>query len=121
MTKDKIEEIVRRYVYISRAIKANKTELIFYVGHRKQNITITPQIVCVCEIIKDILDTPIEPWVRTMICGILKGRSDVSLILELPCERSMYYDKKRRLIEQIYCCCIAKQLISYEDILKEGM
>ncbi len=119
MTRDKIEWILKRYVYISQAIKKNLSEVVFYVGNRREKVIINDEILLVYEIIKDVRINIAEDWVRKMLDGILKGKSDVSLLFELPCERSMYYDRKRKLVELIYRCCIAKKMITYEQLLQE--
>ncbi len=119
MTKDKIQQIIKRYLQIHQAIKNNRAEVTFYVGKRKKKFLITQEVIEVCAIIQDVCDRANKSWVKKMIRGILGGESDISILYRLPCERSMYYDRKRKFIEQVYKCCISKQMVPYEEILKE--
>lgn len=119
MTKQGVEEIVRRYPYIMRAIKTERKTASFYVGNRKHEIEITEEVRTVCNIIDDIYFNTENVWVRHMIDGLKAGKNDVRLISELPWERNAYYERKRKFIEKIYNCCISLQLVDYIQILKE--
>ncbi len=121
MTKEDVQQIIKRYIYIWKAIKNQRSEVIFYIGKRRKRIVITEEIIAVCSIIEDVRDTTEEAWVKKMINGILRGESDISILFKLPCERSMYYDRKRKFVEQVYKCCVAKQMVPYEELLKEGI
>ena len=119
MTKKEMGEIVKRYPYIIRAIKNGKAKATFYIGNRRQQIEITETVRAVCKIIGDIYRTTRNPWIRRLIRGILAGKSDTALICELPWERNAYYERKRKLIEKIYNCCISLRLVKYLEILQE--
>ncbi len=121
MTKEKIEKIIKRYKYMRKAIKEGKDEVAFYVGNRKECIIITGEILAIYEIIEEVRKGIDISWLKRMIDGILNGDSDIWLISNLPCERSMYYNTKRKFIDNIYHCCIAKGMLSYEELLKEGI
>ncbi len=121
MTKEKIESIVKRYKYIQKAINSGANEIIFYIGNRKQEILITEQVVSIYEIIEEVRKSIATTWIKRMIDGILSGDSDVWLISDLPCERSMYYNTKRKFIDNVYHCCIAKGMVPYEELLKEAI
>ncbi len=121
MTKDEIELIVKRHRYVDKAIKENLNKTEFYIGNRKQIIEITNELIVVYEIIEEIRESTTTKWIRKMIDGVLNGDSDIWLITHLPCERSMFYNVKGKFIDNIYHCCIAKGLISYEYLLKEGI
>ena len=54
MTKDEIENIIKRYPYITDAIKRGANFAIFYVGHRKFVIEITAEVKEVCEIVNKV-------------------------------------------------------------------
>lgn len=44
MTKEKVEIIIKRYYYISRAMKENAERAVFYIGKRKHVIPVTDEI-----------------------------------------------------------------------------
>ncbi len=121
MTKEKIEWIIKRYKYIDKAIQNNLSSWTVYIGNRKHSIFITDEIKKAYRIIEDIREAVSDGWVKKMIEGLLRGKSDVALIMTLPCERSMFYDRKRKFIEMVYRCCIARQMVRYEQLLREGI
>ncbi len=121
MTKAEIEWIIRRYKYIQKAIRQRTDTYDVYIGKRKCRIVITEEVKKVCRIIEDVRKTLAEDWIKKMVNGILRGKSDTSLIIELPCEKGMYYDRKRKFIEQVYRCCIARDMVQYEELLREGI
>lgn len=118
MTKDGVEDIVKRYSYIGQAMKDGKETAVFYIGLRKQVVDITEETIAVCKIIEEIYSHANE-WVRNMIDGLKKGKSDMTLICMLPWERNAYYARKRKFIEKIYNCCIFQDMVDYDDILNE--
>lgn len=50
MTKKEVEELVKRYPYIVRAVQEGQTRAVFYVGKRKHEILITEVVKTVCRI-----------------------------------------------------------------------
>ncbi len=121
MTKDEIEFIIKRYQYFKKALKEGKEEDSFYIGNRRQTILITKEVKTVCEIIEDLRRSIKEDWQQKMVNGILAGKSDTYLIQILPCERNMYYKWKEKFIQSVYRCCAAKQMVGYEELIKEGI
>ncbi len=121
MTKAEIEFIIKRYKYFKKAIKAKRKEASFYIGKRKYKIFITQETKMIYEIIEDIKRSQKDDWIGKMVKGILAGKSDTFLIGTLPCERTMYYKWKQKFIQTVYRCCIAKQMVGYEELLKEGI
>ncbi len=121
MTKEKIEVIVKRYKYIQKAINNGVNKIVFYIGNRKQEIFITKEVITIYKIIEDVRESVEIAWIKRMIDGILNGDSDIWLISSLPCERSMYYTMKRKFIDNVYHCCIAKGMVPYEELLKESI
>lgn len=112
-------ELVKRYPYIVRAVQEGQTRAVFYVGKRKHEILITEVVKTVCRIFDDIYSSTKNKWIRLMIEGVRAGKSDISLIHVLPWERNAIYERKRKLIEKIYNCCVSLQLVCYDEILKE--
>ncbi len=121
MTKSDIEEFVRRYSKIKYAIENKKPECSFYVGNRKKRIIITEEVRMLYETVQEIIRYMQEDWVKDLIKQLLAGKSDVYLFQFYPCGRTLYYTIKRDFIETIYRCCIAKQMISYEELLRIGL
>lgn len=119
MTKKEVEELVKRYPYIVRAVQEGQTRAVFYVGKRKHEILITEVVKTVCRIFDDIYSSTKNKWIRLMIEGVRAGKSDISMIHLLPWERNAFYERKRKLIEKIYNCCVSLQLVCYDKILKE--
>lgn len=76
MTKEKIENIIKRYKYVVKALKEGKAETSFYIGNRKRTIEITEGVLQVLEIIDDVRQTIKDVWMQQMINGILQGVSD---------------------------------------------
>ena len=119
MTKKQVEEIAKRYPYIACAVKKNQGVAEFVSGGRKRKIPITEEVKAVCDIIDDIYLNTENIWIRKMIEGFKAGRSDISLIHDMPWERNAFYERKRKLIDKIYNCCVSLQLVDYYEILNE--
>lgn len=120
MTKEGIEEIIRRYSNIERYVKDGETVASFYIGNRKQTVMITEAVRTVYRIVDEIYERE-DKWMRIMIDGLKKGMTDRMLIRRLPWEKNAYYDRKHRFIEKIYNCCIFWKLVTYDEILNEGI
>ena len=54
-----------------------------------------------------------------MIDGIKKGRSDVAIMQNVYWQKNAYYERKDRLIDKIFECCISKGFVRYEEIMNE--
>ena len=52
-----------------------------------------------------------------MIDGIKKGRSDVAIMQDVHWQKNAYYERKGRLIDKIFECCIYRRLVEYEEIM----
>ena len=113
MTKDMVEEIVKRYPYIIRAVKEGRDAAVFSIGNRKMRIAVGEETKAVCSIIEEIR------YILKMIEGLKRGESDVAIIQKVAWERNAYYERKKRFIEKIYKCCIGRHMVAYEDILAE--
>lgn len=114
-----IENVIKRYTYITHAIKLNLSRAVFYVGNRKQVIEINDAVKTVCDIIVSVYKKQKSEIIRQMISEILVGISDVRIIHDMPFEKNAYYAKKQAFFQKVYNCCIARHLVSYEDVLNE--
>ncbi len=121
MTKSDIEWVIKRYRYIKNLIKNNQKETFYYVGNRKQRISLTEEIRSLYETTEEVYLHIKEDWLKKLIGGILAGESDVLLLQLYPCGRSLYYTIKKEFVEAIYRCCIAKRMIGYEELLEMGI
>ncbi len=121
MTKSDIERIVKRYQRIKKMIKQNILKDSFYVGNRLMCIELNDEYKRIYETIEDIYLNMKEDWIKKLIGDILKGKSDVYLLQRYPCARSLYYTIKKEFIEKIYQCCIAKRMVSYEELISMGI
>lgn len=118
MTREDVEMIIKRYGYIVPQIKEKSCVAVYYIGNRKFSTPITEPVITVCQIIDEINSHIADAWIKRMIEGILSVKSDVSLMMNLPCSKNTYYKFKGKFISTVYDCCIAKGLISYEEILE---
>lgn len=119
MTKNEVENVIKRYPQITHAIKQDLRCAVFYVGNRKNVVEITDNVKTVCEIISTVYEKQQNDFIRQMIKNILVGVNDVRIIQDMPFERNTYYNKKQAFLEKIYDCCIARDLVSFEDVLNE--
>ena len=101
MTKEEMEIIIKRYYYISRAMKENAERAVFYIGKRKHVIPVTDEI----KIIFDIVDK------------IYKAEQEAPIRLMIHYSKNSYYEHKDAFIEKVYQCCIYHKLVSLEEIL----
>ncbi len=118
MTKSDIEMVVKRYPRIKNMVKQKKNQDSFYLGNRLKRLELTDEIKIIYETVEDVYLHIREGWIKRIIGGILKGESDVYLLHDIPCSRSLYYSIKKGFIEKIYQCCIAKQMITYDELLR---
>jgi len=119
MTKEEVENVIKRYSYIAPCIKKADDRVVFYTGKRRHVVEINDEIKIICEIIEIVYAREKEDWVRIMIKGILRGDSDVKIMNGVPGSRNFYYAKKTAFFEKIYECCIVRGLVTYEEILGE--
>lgn len=119
MTIKDIKYIVRRYAFIAMAIKEKLDVIKFYVGHRREVIVVDETVKTVKQVIDDVYDYERETWMQKMMKKVQRGDKDIKTIQDFPYERSAYYMKKRRFINKVYSCCIAKSLVSYDEALRE--
>ena len=118
MKRHEIDYLLRRIVYINRAVIRGKDIAIFYVGKRKEEIKITKEVLLIKNIIDDVKRSQ-SGYVRMIIEKIEKGFSDEQMIMKLPMSKNMYYRIKREVYDRIYQCCISQQLVEYDEILME--
>lgn len=119
VTKQEIKYIVRRYSFIENAIKDNVDVIKFYVGKRREIIVLDERIKTVKQIIDDVYESEKQEWLKRMMAKIRKGKTDINIIMEFPYEKNAYYMKKKAFFDKVYACCIAKNLVSYQEILRE--
>ncbi|MDE7296665.1 MAG: hypothetical protein K2N84_05305 [Clostridia bacterium] len=119
MTKVTVENIIKRYPYVTDAIKRGLSRTSFYIGNRKFVIDITEETKAVCELVKIIVAVEKSSLIKQMINEIIAGQSDVFIMMDLPYSKNVYYDKKKAIIEKVYKCCISRGLVSFEEILNE--
>jgi hypothetical protein len=119
MNKDDIIEIIKKFPYIERGIINGESNLVFYIGNRKQTYNITKPVIAVYDIINEIHARTKNVWIHFMISAIKAGKSDIYIIHHVPWERNAYYSRKQKFIEKVYNCCISQNLVNYEEILEE--
>lgn len=121
MTKADVEEIVKRYPFVIEAIKEGEKTAVFYIGNRKQIFEITEGVKAVYAILEEIEASETDEDVLCMIDGIKKGRSDVAIMQDVYWQKNAYYERKDRLIDKIFECCISKGFVRYEEIMNRGI
>ena len=119
MTKNEVENLIKRYCYVSDAIQKGLSTAKFYKGNRKKVVNITEEIIKACELIELIYKSETDENIKLMIKYMLEGQSDVYIIGVLPFEKNSYYLHKKAFFQKVYSCCISKDLVSFEEILKE--
>ena len=117
MTQEETQFIIKRYTFIDRAITVGDEELNFYVGNRKNGITITEEVKTTYAIIREVFDAETNFLIKYMIRRILRGDSDVSIMRSMPVMKNAYYARKQRFECKVLMCCIAKGLVDYSYIL----
>ena len=117
MTKERVEELVKRYPFVIKAIREGKRAAEFRIGKRKFQIEITQEDVAVCEIFEDIRKRERDPDMLCMINGLRKGRTDTAILQDVLWGKNAYYDRKSKLIDKIYECCIYQGYVEYEEII----
>lgn len=121
LTKEKIRCVLKRLPYIIQTIDENKTEAFFYIAKRRERIVIDDETRAVVEIFDEIINSENAVWLKDIFVRVKKGKKDVYIMIDSPLGRGKYYLIKERLINKIYDCCIYRGLVSYADILNEGM
>lgn len=119
MTKDEIENVIKRFPYVTEAIRRGASEAVFYIGNRKFVIGITDEIKIVCNLVETIVREEKNELMKQMITGILAGKSDVNIMMRMPFSKNSYYARKQAFMAKIYNCCIARGLVTFEDVINE--
>lgn len=117
LTKEKLDWIIKRLSYILDMLNHNKSECFYHISNRKEKIVIDDSVLTVLKIIDEIFDVETTIWVRDAITMLIKGKSDVFIIHKIPIERTKYYLFKKAFKEKIFQCCIAKKMVTYDNIL----
>ena len=110
--------VIKRYAHILTAIKKGQEGNRIYIRKYKEWILIDEEVKIIIEIIQEIIENEQTEWIKKFYQKILKGESDISILMECPVERGKYYQTKKSFYNKIYQCCIFKGLVSYEEILK---
>ena len=119
MTRGYIEEVVKRYRQIKKAMRERKETAVFYVGGRKYEIAITCEVKAIFEIIEEIQAYENTEYMISMIKRWKQGSSDKSIMNDKPISRNAYYDRKEKFINKIFDCCIYRGYVKYEEIMEE--
>ena len=117
MTKKRVEEIVKRYPFVIKATKEGKEAAEFQISKRNFQIKITDEDKAICEIFEDIRRREKDSDVLRMINGLRKGRTDTAIMQDVHWRKNAYYDRKSKLIDKIYECCICRGYVDYEEIM----
>ena len=83
MTKERVEEIVKRYPFVIKAIKEGKEAAEFKISKRNFQIGITEEDIVVCEIFEEIRRREKDQDVLRMINGLRKGRTDTAIMQDV--------------------------------------
>ena len=117
MTKAKIEWIIKRKKYIDKMLKEGIKEKRVRISKRMEKIVIDENVKIVLGIIKEIIDSEEEEWMKKILEQISKGMSENYILSRCPVGRTKYYNIKNEFINKIYHCCICKQMVSYESVI----
>ena len=117
MTKERVEEIVKRYPFVIKAIREGKEAAEFQISKRNFQIKITEEDKAICEIFEEIRRRERDSDVLRMIKGLRKGRTDTAIMQDVHWRKNAYYDRKSKLIDKMYECCICRGYVDYEEIM----
>ena len=117
MTKERVEEIVKRYPFVIKANTEGKRTAKFQISKRNFQIKITDEDKAICEIFEDIRRREKDQDVLRMINGLRKGRTDTTIMQDVHWRKNAYYDRKSKLMDKIYECCICQGYVDYEEIM----
>lgn len=71
----------------------------------------------VCAVFDEIEERENDKDILCMIDGFKRGRSDLSIMQDVHWQKNAYYERKSRLIDKIFECCIYRGLVEYEEII----
>ena len=97
--------------------KRGREKAIFYIGNRKRCIEISEDVKAVCAIFDDIQSRETDKDVLCMMDGIKRGRRDLSIMQDVHWQKNAYYERKSRLVDKIFECCILQGFVQYEEIM----
>ena len=117
MTKERVEVLVKRYPFVIKAIKEGKEAAEFQISKWNFKIKITDEDKAICEIFEEICRREKDQDVLRMINGLRKGRTDTAIMQDVHWRKNAYYDRKSKLIDKIYECCICRGYVDYEEIM----
>ncbi len=121
MIREKIKMVIKRYSHILTMIRKGQTEARVRVNARTEKIIIDEEVITIVNIINEIVEQEKTAWLKNFYIKLLKGKKDISILLDCPVERGKYYETKKRFFNKIYQCCICKGLVLYEEILNEDI
>ena len=118
MTKEKLKILIKHLYLLLRAIQNEKPYVRVYVGKTRQKIFIDKDVLEVLHIVDEIIASEENDWIKNILLKIKNGYSDIHIIAFCPIEKTKYYELKKEFKNKVYQCCIFKQLVPYNDILK---
>lgn len=121
MTKEKLDWIFKRLAYILDMLRQNKFECFYYISNRREKIVIDDNVIEVLKKIEEIVAAEKTMWIKNTITMIIESKSDVYIIHNSPIGRTKYYLFKKAFKEKIFQCCIAKKMVSYDNIISSKL
>lgn len=124
MKISEIDYVLKRYKmilnYRNFSEYANgETAVAFYVGNRKEELTVTDEHRILMEVIGQVIESESDLNKKILTELLLRGKTDIYVMANLPISRSAYYKKKLSLKFKIYCLCACKGLLKYRDIFSD--
>ena len=119
MTKREVEKILKRYPFVTRAIKIGKPQAVFYIGNRKKVIDITDETKTVCELIEIVYNEEKDANIKFMIKELRLGANDTYIMERIHCSKNAYYSRKAAFIGKVFNLCISRNIVTFEEILTE--
>lgn len=116
LIREKIKMVIKRYPHILTAMKNKENDRV-YLKKYKEWVVIDEEVKIIIQIIGEIIDSERTDWVKTFYKKLLRGDSDIRILIDCPVERGKYYHMKQLFLAKIYDCCIYRGLVAYEDIL----
>ena len=121
MTKEKVKHIIKRIHYYLKMMSEEKTEADYLISKKKEHFVIDDEVLALFDIIEDIIESEQTPWLKDLIKDVRRGRKGLAIQVDSPVAHTKFQLTKERFISKVYECCIYKQLVPYEDILKSDI
>ena len=120
MTKKELRYLLRRFPYITDAIKHGHVAAFITISGRKERIAITDDIKKFHNIIlKAIAKTQDETSKQIFRECCVAGNTDVNAHTKISITRGTFNRLKNQLVDRLFCLCTLNGLVTEDEILED--